>query len=98
LTDFALYSTVSACGSATRTAPPASKAPPAAVAANFARANFTDMGKLFCSCWGFPHIRRFRCGRIPVLPLEHRHPASGNHINHETNMVSRFFDPIRGVG
>src|SRR5690606_31922788 len=38
-----LYSTCGACGSATCTAPPVTSAPPAATAANFARAIRTDM-------------------------------------------------------
>lgn len=38
-----LYSTSAACGSATCTAPPVTSAPPAATAANFARAIRTDM-------------------------------------------------------
>ncbi|WP_338447227.1 hypothetical protein V5F89_05435 [Pelagerythrobacter marensis] len=49
-----LYDGVSVTGfSATWTAPPASSTPPAAVADNFARAIFTDMGKLFHCVFGW---------------------------------------------
>ena len=69
-TDFVedLYCGLSVMGfSATCTAPPARRAPPAAVADNFARAIFTDMGKLSVPTGAFPSAGGSGLGCIPVL-------------------------------
>jgi len=78
--------------SATWTAPPASNAPPAAVADNFARAIFTDMSKL--SCYILQDPCRQRRTRPPALPCQRnrrQYPVAGNRINHEKRAWSRIF-------
>lgn len=66
LTDFALVRSVDGV-SATCTAPPASKAPPAATADNFARAIRTDMGVLSFP-WREVHRPRKRLWYFPSMP------------------------------
>ncbi len=70
--------------SATCTAPPASRAPPAAVADNFAKAIFTDMSKLSCYFFeGLFRQRRFRQPRLPCHCNRRQHPIARNRVNHE---------------